>query len=110
MAVNKKVIPFIILTLIILLQGYMLIFRDRGIDVEPFDDSALLEKIKLADSAVVYWQSIALSWEQVATDAENYSDSLENIKPIIKHHYHEIYRDIADGTIVELDSIVRATW
>ena len=79
-------------------------------DIIPFDDSKLLKQIEIADSAALYWQNVALSWEQVATDAEHYSDSLENIKPIVKHHYHEIYKSIADGTIVQLDSIIRTTW
>ena len=100
-----------ILTGIILVLLLIIMFRRKPQpEVEPFDDSALRKEIQIADSAALYWQNVALSWEQVATDAENHSDSLENLKPIIQHHYHEIYKSIPDGTIVQLDSLVRSNW
>ena len=68
------------------------------------------KEIQLADSAAVYWQERSLHWKKIAVDAEKYSDSLENLKPIIQHHYHEIYKFIPGGTVIQLDSIIRTNW
>lgn len=106
----RSIIPYLILILIILIQGYVLIFRNTPLEIETFDDSTLRKEIQLADSAAIYWQHMSFGWEQIATDAEKYSDSLENLKPIIQHHYHEIYKSIPDGTITQLDSIIRTNW
>lgn len=107
---SKNKLIYILTGVIVVLLLINLLRGKPQPEIIPFDDSKLLKQIELADSSALYWQRIALSWEQIATDAERHSDSLENLKPIIQHHYHEIYKSIPDGTVIQLDSIIRTNW
>lgn len=99
-----------ILFFIVLIQGYIIIFKNKPIEVEIFDDSILRKEIELADSLALSWQNKALTWKRIAIDAEKYSDSLENLKPLIQNHYDTVYKFIPNGTSIQLDSIIRANW
>lgn len=95
---------------IILILVCILIFKKPVTVVEPFDDTELRQQIAEKDSIAAHWELQANQWKTVASLAEAKSDSLELLKPQIQHHYHEIYTAIADGTVVELDNIIRSNW
>ena len=106
----KMKILLAVLFFIILIQGYILIFKNESVQIELFDDSALRKEIELADSLTLSWQNKALNWKRMAINAEKYSDSLENLKPLIQYHYDTVYKFIPNGTTIQLDSIIRANW
>jgi hypothetical protein len=95
---------------IILVMGYFMIFSSPETVVEEFDDSALLEEIRLLDSTSSRWEAIADSSMNVANVEKHKSDSLENLKPSIKVYYEKKYTFNANADILQLDSVVRATW
>lgn len=89
---------------------YKMILSKPAPIIEPFDDSALKKEIELRDSIIEQWESSALYWQSISEIAMKKVDSLESLKPKVKHHYHEIYKDISDGTVVYLDSLIRSRW
>ena len=91
-------------------MGYFMIFSSPDTVVEEFDDSALLEEIRLLDSASVHWEAIADSSLNVADLEKHKADSLGNLKPSIKYYYEEKYTFNANADILQLDSVVRANW
>jgi len=101
---------FAILIGIILVMGYFMIFSTPETVVEEFDDSALLEEIRVLDSTSGHWEEEAASWQNLADIAGDKTDSLENLKPTIKIYYEKKYTFNANADILQLDSVVRANW
>jgi hypothetical protein len=95
----------VIFTLVVIL-----IVRKPATIVEPFDDSALREEIRLKDSVALYWELEAGLWHDFADSTLVLADSLENSKPTIKKFYHEKYKFNSTATTVQLDSVIRTNW
>jgi hypothetical protein len=91
-------------------MGCFMIFSSPETVVEEFDDSALREEIRLADSTSNYWEEEAASWQSLADNEKHKVDSLEKFKPSIKIYYEEKYTFNANADILQLDSVVRANW
>jgi hypothetical protein len=103
--VSKETLIRLILSLIILILLAVIFWRDPAynITVEPFDDTALRDSIKMQELLIEKYEvQIELSMNKI--------DSLENLKPKIQHHYHEIYKTLPHATNAQLDSILRASW
>ena len=106
---KSNLIHFILLGALLVCL-YLLIIRKPKVIVEPFDDSALLEQIRLKDSAATYWEADATYWLNISVDHERRADSLENIKTNTKNEYSPIYQAIPGATATQRDSILRANW
>jgi hypothetical protein len=103
-------IYFAILIGVILVMGYFMIFSSPETVVEEFDDSALLEEIRVLDSTSGHWEAVADSSLNVADAEKHKSDSLENLKPTIKIYYEKKYTFNANADILQLDSVIRTNW
>lgn len=103
-------IAYIILIGIILIMGYFMIFKTPAPIVEPFDDSALREEIRVQDSIGSYWHQQSDLWQHEAEVLGHKSDSLEKLKPSIKEYYNEKYNFNRNANITQLDSVIRANW
>ncbi len=102
-----KHITFILL-LIVLIETVVLIFRKPETVVEPFDDRALREQIRVQDSLADYYREKAFKYQKIANDALKSKDSLKELYNKINTYYAPIYKYIPYASNEQLDSIVRA--
>jgi hypothetical protein len=93
---------------IILILICILVFRKPNTVVEEFDETPYLEIIESEKLKAIYWENQAEYFSSVADSALVISDSLQNLKPEIKHVYHEIYKFNSTATTIQLDSVIRA--
>ena len=110
MKLNKTQIVLAILFLIILVQSFVLGFRTGKSTVSTADVDALKGQIQVKTDVAKFWEKKASEYKATADKAISKSDSLEKLKPIIKHYYHETYKFIPTATNKQLDSIIRANW
>lgn len=110
MKLNKTQIALAVLLLIIFVQSFILVFRTNKSAVSTDNVDALKEQIKVKVDVAKFWEEKASEYKSVADKAIAKSDSLEKIKPIIKHYYYETYKFIPTATNKQLDSIIRANW
>lgn len=105
---ETKIIAGLLLVIFALIV--YIIMRAPDVVVEPFDEKPLRDEIARRDTAIAYWSKKAKDhyWQSVML--QNRADSLEETKVVIKHHYHEIYRDIPTASNQQLDSIIRTNW
>jgi len=101
---------YAILIGIILVMSYFMIFSSPETVIEEFDDSTLLEEIRLLDSISGHWEEEAALWHNLANIEGDKADSLENLKPSIKIYYEKKYIFNANADILQLDSVIRANW
>ena len=104
---NKTLIA--LLAIILVLVVYI-IFKGNPSTDESFDPAALREQIRIKDSTATHWEEEANSWHNLANTLGDKSDSLENLKPVIQHHYDKKYTFNANATSSQLDSVIRASW
>lgn len=110
MKLNKTQVALAILLLIILVQSFVLVFR-TGKSVDSTDTvQALKEQIKAKEDVAKLWEKRAIEYKLTADKALAKSDSLEKLKPTIKHYYHETYKFIPRATNKQLDSLIRSNW
>lgn len=95
---------------VILLLACILIFRKPKTVVEEFDKTPYLEQIEIERKKAEFWEAKATKMQTIADGALKLSDSLQNIKPTIKHVYHEIYKFNSTATTTQLDSVIRSNW
>ena len=104
---NKTLIA--LLAIILVLVVYI-IFKGNPSTDESFDPTALREQIRIKDSTATHWEEEADAWHSLANTLGDKSDSLENLKPVIQHHYDKKYTFNANATSSQLDSVIRASW
>ena len=108
---SKSNIAIFILLGIILILGYILIFRKPDpIGVEPFDDTELRKEIAVSDSIAKHWENKAQQFQVDARYYEAKADGLELLKPQIHNYYDQIYSFNSTASSSELDSVIRANW
>lgn len=106
---HRSNIAFILLVAIIIGLIYYITTLDN-VEVEPFDDSALREEIRILDSTSLHWQEMSAQWQALADSLSNENDSLEKQKPSIKYYYDQKYKFNHNATTHQLDSVIRAIW
>ena len=102
----------ILLVLLLIIFGLVayIIIKTPGAKDESFDPAELREEIRIKDSTTTYWEEEANSWHNLANTLGDKSDSLENLKPEIQHHYDKKYTFNANATSTQLDSVIRSSW
>jgi len=107
---NQKVnyIIYGILLVVILVMSYFLAFRNPTSNVPKFDATPYLEEIKQRDltiSRLIWKIGVHERREKYLQDKIK---TLDNLKPKIIHHYEKQHIIVRDGTVVQLDSIIRS--
>jgi len=110
MKLNRTNIVLVTLILIILVQSIVLVFRTGRSNPQTNDVQALKEQVKVKESQVKFWEEQANDYKTLADKAIAKSDSLEKLKPIVKHFYHETYKFIPSASNKQLDSLIRSNW
>ena len=108
---TSNIVIGVLLAVICALVLY-LIFSKPAVVVD--DHQSKIEELEnqiLQDELVI--QSLTFQADSllnVAVFLDRKADSLEQVKTKVKHHYHEIYVDIASASNNRLDSIIRSNW
>jgi len=107
---NKPTLINFISLGIILILLYILIFRKPDLPIEKFDETSLRNEIEVQKNLVKSWEKIANSAVKNADKHIARADSLEKLKPQVKHYYHEIYTFNSNANTSQLDSVIRSNW
>lgn len=110
MKLSRTDIVLVTLILIILVQSIVLVFRTGRSNPQTNDVQALKDQVKVKESQVKFWEEQANDYKTLADKAIAKSDSLEKLKPIVKHFYHETYKFIPSAGNKQLDSLIRSNW
>lgn len=110
---TKKLLTNIIigvLLLIILGMAYYIIFSKSSPEVERFDETPYREELARKDSIIAERDTRIEGMKTIILDISGQRDSLAEVKQKVIHHYDKQIEIVRDGTLVQLDSIIRANW
>lgn len=96
---------------IVILVGIFFIYKALTSQPEiSLNESNLLKEIQIKEQLINNLNKKAFEQEKLIDLAVAKSDSLENVKQTVKHHYHETYIGINTYSNKQLDSLLRANW
>lgn len=87
-----------------------MIFSSPSTKVPKFDEGPLRRELAKKDSII---NSLTVDKEAlfiILGDISYERDSIQKVKQKVIHHYEKQYKAVTDGTLVQLDSIIRSNW
>lgn len=87
-----------------------IIFSSPTTVVEPFDETPFRTEIARKDSLATHWQDISKAWQNIALQAEDKVDSLEQLKPDIYIDHDGQINFNTTASDHQLDSVIRSNW